>query len=399
MAERQCMLPGEIVKKSNELARARLSTESVAINRILANLISTIRTDDEEFHPFEIPVSSIIDYGYEAGKPFKTVRDACRQMVQMFAETREVDAQGKETFTVIPLFSRLTYREKRGSLEVRFNQEAKPYLLGLKREFTRYNILEYLVLPSAYSQKLFEILKSWQGKPEVIIDLRELHRALNVPATLKANFKDFRINVLQKAHKDITEKTTMRWYWEPIKAGRSVEKIRFVFGEKPQELPQSEIAAFRQKAKEDKAARLRTQRFLRAAKCAEAKGGDCRAQDNKRIICKICRECHILSSIPDAPDCPYDAIAALYHEILPECLGIKIMDETRKKRMTELWNNRIQAGKYSDTEGGLDYWRQFFGYIRGCPWIMDKTPRTDFSWILDNFSKIIEGRYEERKEY
>ena len=100
---------------------------------------------------------------------------------------------------------------------------------------------------------------------------------------------------MDKAHKDITEKTSFRFEWEPVKVGRSVEKIRFIFSGGKKALAQKE----QKKAKEEKRQRLTNQRFIRAVECAKAKGGDCRTMDNVRIVCKLCREkgiCESLSS-------------------------------------------------------------------------------------------------------
>ena len=52
---------------------------------------------------------------------------------------------------------------------------------------------------------------------------------LDSPASFRADFRQFRTRVIEKAHKDIHEKTSLRFEWEPVKAGRSVEAIRFLF--------------------------------------------------------------------------------------------------------------------------------------------------------------------------
>ena len=74
---------------------------------------------------------------------------------------------------------------------------------------------------------MFEFLKSWSGKPEINISILELHELLNTPISFRKDFRQFRTRVLEKAHKDITTHTSFRYEWEPVKAGRSVEAIRF----------------------------------------------------------------------------------------------------------------------------------------------------------------------------
>ena len=89
---------------------------------------------------------------------------------------------------------------------------------------------------------------------------------------------------IEKAHKDIHEKTKFRFEWEPVKAGRSVEAIRFLFAPGRKAIAEAET----KKAKEEKRRRLDNQRFLSAIECAKAKKGECDIQDNKRIVCKLC---------------------------------------------------------------------------------------------------------------
>ena len=99
--------------------------------------------------------------------------------------------------------------------------------------------------------------------------------------------------ILEKAHKDITAHTSLRYEWEPIKSGRSVKSIRFIFSSRHQEIAISE----QQKAKEEKQRRLQTQRMLRALECAKAKSGECSTKDNRPIICKVCQQMGICEEV------------------------------------------------------------------------------------------------------
>ena len=79
--------------------------------------------------------------------------------------------------------------------------------------------MEFLLLPSIYSQRIYEFLKSWDDKPETIISVLDLHEMLNTPNSFRANFTEFRRWVLEKAHKDISKYTKLIYEWEPIKKG------------------------------------------------------------------------------------------------------------------------------------------------------------------------------------
>lgn len=295
MSTQQLTLPGEIVKKDNRLVRSKLNISSVDASRILANLVACIHTDDKSLKQvYRVAVKDFL--ADTSGRGYTRVKGLCRELAQVTVELEVQDPDGPHPiFEIGAIFSRILY--KKGVIEAEFNVHMTPFLLDLQQCFTQYSLIEYLKLPSIYSQRIFEILKSWSGKPEVIIPIAELHRMLDSPDSFKADFREFRRWVLEKAHKDITEKTSFRFEWEPLKVGRSVEKIRFIFNGGKKALAQKE----QEKAKEEKRRRLSNQRFLRAVECAKAKGGDCRVMDNVRIVCKLCREKGICESIRRTP--------------------------------------------------------------------------------------------------
>lgn len=286
MGTQQLSVPGTLVKKSNAIIRTRITVQSVEASRILAHLIACIRTDDVDLeHAYTVSAKALLPYA--GGENYKRVKATCKELAASIAETEEADPDGPHPiFRARPFFTDVLY--KRGVITARFNPLMQPYLLALKGCFTTYHLTEYLSLPSLYSQRIFEIAKSLSNSKdgEAIVSMADLHRFLDTPKSFQSNFKDFRRRVLDKAHKDITEKTSFRFEWAPVKVGRSVEKIRFIFSGGKKALAQKE----QENAKEEKRRRLVNQRFIRAVECAKAKQGDCRVMDNVRIVCKLCKE-------------------------------------------------------------------------------------------------------------
>lgn len=285
MAIQQLTLPGAIVKKRNELIRSKINVNSQTAGKILACLVACIRTDDTQFK--ESYSLNIKDYLNDVGgNQRKQIRDACRELATATVESEWPDPDNPDDFIfhAIPFFSSTKYRK--GIVEAKFNIEMQGFLLELNGVFTQYNLIEYLKLPSSYSQRIFELLMSWKFQPEVTLSVADLHKWLETPPSFRADFKAFRVYVLEKAQKDIQKHTSLRFEWQPIKAGHSVEAIRFLFSSQRKAIAEAET----KKAKEAKQSRLNNQRFITAVKCLESKSGQCTIQDNKRIICKLCRE-------------------------------------------------------------------------------------------------------------
>lgn len=286
MAKKELSLVGDLVKKHNELARARIDIDSVQASKILASLIACIHTNDIEFKKsYCIAVKDILpDLG---GGNYRQIKNICDDLRKAGVAFEDRDPFGDITYITASFFSRVNYNK--GIIEASFSSDPiiSNCLLELRKKFTEYRLDEYLKLPSIYSQRMFEILKSWsKNKEPILIELSKLNRILNTPISFRKDFKEFRIYVLEKSYKDIHKHTSLKYEWEPIKVGRSVEKIQFTFGAKKMSLAESE----KDKAKQEKQVRLRNARFVRAVRCFEAKGKECKEQTEKRIVCKLCCE-------------------------------------------------------------------------------------------------------------
>lgn len=99
-------------------------------------------------------------------------------------------------------------------------------------------------------------------------------------------------------------------------------------------------------------------------------------------------------------DCPHGEIIAAYHDALPELPAVRVWTDQRRKHLQARWRE-------SPERQSVAWWRAFFGYVRGCPWLMgDGSPspgrqvfRADLGWLLrpENFAKVIEGRYQRQE--
>jgi hypothetical protein len=97
------------------------------------------------------------------------------------------------------------------------------------------------------------------------------------------------------------------------------------------------------------------------------------------------------SSLVSKDTCPQKEIVDLYHEVLPELRKVRIWSEARQKMMRQRW-------KHSDKTSSLEWWRDFFGYIKLSDFLMGKVKedfQVDLEWIIrpKNFVKIVEGKY------
>jgi plasmid replication initiation protein len=281
MAKGEIVKPREIVKAHNELFRARHKIKDVLAGRIFMAFASLVDENalskDGVFLEYQIPASSILIEN-RGGDNYKQLKDAANSLVGHKIEKK----LKKNNFAVYALFSAIKYED--GMLFGRFDKDLKPFFIAAKGAFTRINFNDFMKLPSIYSQRIFGFLKSWDDIPEIEISLADLHEMFDAPESFRSDFRQFRTRVLEKAHKDITGLTSMRYEWEPIKKGRTVVAIRFIFSKK-RALP---VLKQKENNTRQKIVDKNNDIGKAAVNCSNKKNGHCTKQDNKPDVCKYC---------------------------------------------------------------------------------------------------------------
>lgn len=285
MAKGEIVEPQEIVKADNELFRAKYGMKNTLAGRIFMAFASLVDENDVategrgNFIRYSIPATSVIGDIDAGGDYYKELKQAAHSLL----EQKLFRKIGKNGFQGYTLFATIIYEN--GIITGEFHQELKPFFLEVKKKFTRLSLNQYLKLPSIYSQQLFGFLQSWHDQPEVEVLVSELHEMLNTPESLRKNFKELRVRVLEKAHKDITALTSLRYEWEPIKKGRAVVAVRFIFAKK-RALP---VEKKKQDDAKVKQSRATSEAFTTAIACYQERGNECRGGHQKAEVCSLCR--------------------------------------------------------------------------------------------------------------
>jgi len=213
-------------KKINAIAMAKWQPENIWEPRIVALVASKVSTTDEDFSIYKIPIKELVD-NKNTKFTLTQYNEITKSIYNLRKATIRVTDSAPYNFRQYNIFIMCGYEN--GFLIAQFHPALKPHFLTLSSQFTAYKLFEYLVLPSIYSQRLFELLHTWSSKKTVEIPLQKMHELLSTPEFMRKNFKDFRVRVIERAQKDIKEKTGLEFDWEPIKQGRAVASVRFIF--------------------------------------------------------------------------------------------------------------------------------------------------------------------------
>ena len=282
MAKSELVEPREIVKADNTFFRVRCKVKNLIATRIVMAFASLVDESDlnenKRFLKYKIDAASILDGIDAGGNYYNQLREAAYTLIDQKLEQRK----HKNHFKVYTLFSTIEYEN--GIITGEFHADLLPFFLGLKKQFTRMSLGQYLKLPSIYSQKIFGYLTSWSGTPEVEISVSDLHEMLDTPESLRKNFKELRRWVLEKAHKDITGLTSLQYEWEPVKKGRAVVAVRFIFSR----LRATPISTKKATEAQARNSTRNNRAYNAAVECAQRKEQCCTFQDNKPGVCAIC---------------------------------------------------------------------------------------------------------------
>nr|CRY96351.1 hypothetical protein [uncultured prokaryote] len=283
MAKGEIVEPREIVKADNAFFRVRCKVKNIIATRIVMAFASLVDESDlnenKRFLKYKIDAASILDGIDAGGNYYNQLREAAYTLIDQKLEQKK----HKNHFKVYTLFSTIEYEN--GIIKGEFHSDLLPFFLGLKKQFTRMSLRQYLKLPSIYSQKIFGYLTSWAGTPEIEISVSDLHEMLDTPESFRKDFRQFRIFVLEKAHKDITALTSLRYEWEPVKKGRAVVAVRFIFAKK-RALP---VEKKKQDDAKVKQSRATSEAFTTAIACYQERGNECRGGHQKAEVCSLCR--------------------------------------------------------------------------------------------------------------
>lgn len=121
------------------------------------------------------------------------------------------------------------YQKGEGWVELAWWHELLPHLMGIKRQFTTYQLQQASALRSTYSWKLLELLMRFKDSGYAEYTIEDFCASMEATPKQSANFAKVRTKMIEPAIKELQEKNGWLIQWQPIKAGRRVAALRFDF--------------------------------------------------------------------------------------------------------------------------------------------------------------------------
>lgn len=133
-------------------------------------------------------------------------------------------------FTKYSVFSLCRHREGSGTIQAKFNDDMRSFLLELKEKFTLYLITVFLRLRSKYSTQIYELLKMRQGIYRLHMTVGEFRHSLGLENKYE-RFWQLKRRVLEQAQKELREKADIYFTYNVLRTGNSPEAIEFYIHE------------------------------------------------------------------------------------------------------------------------------------------------------------------------
>ena len=232
-----------LIKKSNDLIESRYKFDIWEM-RFFLSVLAKIDRDDQNFEVYRIKYRDIIkDFGLISNNAYAMLREGAKSLM-LKTVTANYEKNGVIRGEIYHLIRKMDYLEEGQTMrqgienheyiDVKIEEELRPFLLQLSKNFTAYDLRNVAKL-GTYSIRVYELLKQYESLGKRTIDVEEMKVMfdLNKEYPLFANFYQ---KVISPAIDEINKYSDLKVSKpERIKDGRRIVALVFKFSKKANE--------------------------------------------------------------------------------------------------------------------------------------------------------------------
>ena len=147
-----------LVVKANDLIEARYEL-NLNEQKIILYAVSKLDRSKENFTIISLNVKEFTKLIGTTTERYTEIREIVREL-----RSKEIIINTNERELITGWLSSIEYIKKSGIIELEFSEKLVPYLLQLKKRFTRYQLKNILYLKNKYSIRLYELMKQYRAK-------------------------------------------------------------------------------------------------------------------------------------------------------------------------------------------------------------------------------------------
>lgn len=199
------------VRKANELIQKARFSLSLQQQKIILYLISKIKPTDTDFHEYVFEIKAFCEacgIDSDGGTIYSEIKEAIKNIADKSLWIKMPD--GRET--LLRWIAKASIEPRTGTLTIRLDNDMKPYLLQLNKNYTTYDLVYTLSYKSKYSVRLYELIKSIhydeQKAFSYVYSVEELKKLLGAE-TYKSysHFKQFALEPAINEINKVSDKT------------------------------------------------------------------------------------------------------------------------------------------------------------------------------------------------
>jgi plasmid replication initiation protein len=163
--------------------------------------------------------------------------EAAEAASKLVREPIEFWSPDKKDYEGYPIFAKCKYESRRGMIEAKFNEDARPFLLQLRKHFTQYRLEQAIPLSTPYAIRTYEISKMIERPGE--------RRTRQIPVErFRSMFKlenkyrrhcDMRRRVIDPSVKEVNKKTDVEISCGDVRDGQTPIALKWVVLSKDRE--------------------------------------------------------------------------------------------------------------------------------------------------------------------
>ena len=207
-----------------------LSSLSLNARKLFYVAVSQCKQNDKELYEYETTPAELAEmWGIDRSNVYREADKITTELMKIVITLRT----GKKSFQKRHLFEKCNYDDD-AKLTFKLHNEMTDLLLGLKKDFSKPLVWDFMKMRSPYSMALWHLfqkeMKSFKPmmtqRIEFDISLEELRAVTGTENKLK-QIGQFKERVLDKALKEIKRNCWVNITYDNIKRGRTITGFRF----------------------------------------------------------------------------------------------------------------------------------------------------------------------------
>ncbi len=226
-----------LIKKSNNLVESRYKFD-IWETRFFLSILAQIRRDEANLRTYRIWYKDIIKtFGLNSGDAYASLRNAAKSLIRKPVRISYYNDDVKREQEV-SLITKIDYMvegknntENHEYIDVMVQDDMKPFLLQLQKNFTAYDFRNVVKL-GVYSVRIYELLKQYEFIGVRTLRIDEMKVMFELDHEYQ-KYNDFFRWVIKPSEEEINKHTDLLiTNTEKLKEGRKVTALRFKFRKK-----------------------------------------------------------------------------------------------------------------------------------------------------------------------